>query len=831
MADATQERYTRKTMRPAGLVFFEEQEKPRQYVIFHRATVKGQCGMEVFTTTSLQVEYPFLDPEQCEIFTENGKWYFKNLSENVYTFVADNAVKPGETVPLQDCTVIRLVNERMLTAVFFEDYVSGRDWRILNMDDGRHEVTILEKGKEEEGASLVLSYEAGHWSMQEIHAARALHNGVPVSDKVKIRINDVIELGETRFIFEGAGLVYGYPIQTSGLSIQIDERSVHKALTKVTLLKDINLEINPGEMVLILGGSGAGKSTFVNAVTGYEKAKAKITEGDIDFYKDYGMVKHRIGFVPQENLLREEDTVYDTVKNAADMRLPKNMSPEEKSKKIAAVLETFGLSGRERELVSKLSGGQKKRLSICTEFVASPSLFILDEPDSGLDGIMATELMENLRMIACQGKMVLVITHQPDRVADLFDKVIVLAKSSATKVGQLAFYGGIQEARDFFGVDTMENVVKCINARNEGGEGRADEFIKKYKEYSAARGDERAVTFMDKDLDDAESFGKKAAKGASFEPDGAVQNLQYKSRAEQIPIYLGKQFRLLFYEKNWKVLPMSALIAFLVTYVLGSKMFRNMEFTKYGSLAVVCVCIWNGMFNSIQSICKERSIIKREHRAGLHISSYIVAHMIYQAVICLIQVIITIVIFRVFGMYFPNTGLITGSFTIDLGISMFLMTYAADMLALLASCISHTTTTAMTIVPFLLVIQLIFAGSIFPLERPGSKFLANFTISNWGIIAVNIAADYNSQDSIAIYTAVDAMKDSTDETLVKIHKVMQIPEVKKRIQGYTAQKLQDKKFEYTKPNLLKSWGILLLFAAIYVIIGTLFLEMIDKDKR
>ena len=96
---------------------------------------------------------------------------------------------------------------------------------------------------------------------------------------------------------------------------------------------------------------------------------------------------------------------------------------------------------------------------------------------------------------------------------------------------------------------------------------------------------------------------------------------------------------------------------------------------------------------------------------------------------------------------------------------------------------------------------------------------------------MNIAADYNSQDSIAIYTAVDAMKDSTDETLVKIHKVMQIPEVKKRIQGYTAQKLQDKKFEYTKPNLLKSWGILLLFAAIYVIIGTLFLEMIDKDKR
>ena len=827
-ADYQEMKVGRKKARPAGLVFFEEHEKPRQYVIFSRAQVRGQCPMEIFTTSSLQLEYSFLDEYQCEIFYENGRWYFTNLSENVYTFVADNSVKRGDTVPLDDCTVIRLINDQMLTAVFFEDYVSGRDWRILNIDDGRHEVVIQEQGNEE-GDSLVLSYEGGHWVMEEMNANTVMHNGVPVSDKVRIRINDVIQLGDTRFIFEGSGLVYGYPIQSSGLSIQIDERAVHKALTKVTLLKDINLEINPGDMVLILGGSGAGKSTFVNAVTGYEKAKATIRSGDVDFYKDYGAVKHRIGFVPQENLLREEDTVYATVENAAEMRLPKDMSAEEKKKRIAAVLETFGLSGRERELVSKLSGGQKKRLSICTEFVASPDLFILDEPDSGLDGIMATELMENLRMIACQGKMVLVITHQPDRVADLFDKVIVLAKSSETKVGQLAFYGGIQEAREFFGADTMENVVKCINATNEGGEGRADEFISKYKEYDAARGERQEAIFLEKGEDDS-VFERKHTK-IHEAANTRISDLKYKSRLEQIPIYLGKQFRLMFYEKNWKVLPMSAVIAFLVTYVLGNMMFRNMEFTKYGSLAVVCVCIWNGMFNSIQSICKERSIIKREHRAGLHISSYIIAHMIYQAFICLIQVAITIAIFRIFGMYFPNTGLLTGSFTIDLAISMFLMTYAADMLALMTSCIAHTTTMAMTIVPFLLVIQLVFAGSIFPLERPGAKFLANFTISNWGICAVNIASDYNSQDSIAIYTAVDAMRDSTDETLTKVHNVMQIPEVKKKIQAYTAQKLQEPKFEYSKSNLLKCWGILLLFGAVYILIGTLILELIDKDKR
>ena len=812
----------------AGLIFFEGKEKPRQYVIFQRALVKGQCSMEVFTTTSLQLEYSFLDKEQCEIYQRDGEWFYKNLSENVFTFVGGKHIGEGQEAHLHDGAVIRLINDRMLTAVFLENYVSGRDWRFLDMDNGLHHVSITEDGKGEGGAFLSLDYDSGIWTLREMNGANVLHNGKEVDQKVKIRIDDFIQIGDTRFFFEGSGLVYGYPIRERGLSIQIDERSAHKALSKITLLKDINLSVEPGEMVLILGGSGAGKSTFVNAVTGYEKAKATIKEGEYDYYRDYGQIKHRIGFVPQDNLMREEDTVGSTVKNAADMRLPKDMGSEEKQKRIAAVLETFGLSGREKEQVSKLSGGQKKRLSICMEFIASPSLFILDEPDSGLDGIMAKELMENLRLIACQGKIVMVITHAPDRVADLFDKVIVLAKSTETHVGQLAFYGGIQEARDFFGVQTMEDVVKRINAKNEGGEGRADEFIEKYKAYSAEREKKEFRVFEPEK--EAEGVGERLRKSVEKAREKG-RSVRYKSRLEQIPIYLGKQFRMLIGEMNWKVLPMAAIIAYLVVYVLGSSMFRNMEYTKYGSLAVVCVCIWNGMFNSIQVVCKERSIIKREHRAGLHISAYLAAHMIYQAVICILQVAISLFIFRFFGMYFPDTGLITGSFMIDLAITMFLTTYAADMLALMVSCISRTTTTAMTIMPFLLVVQLVFAGGIFPLNRPGSRILSRYTVSSWGIKAVNIASDYNSQKSSILYTALSSMKDSSDDMMVKIQNVMELEEVKDKVETYTASKLQEESFAYTKPNLLQSWGVLLLFSGIYAFIGLLFLEMIDQDKR
>lgn len=264
------------------------------------------------------------------------------------------------------------------------------------------------------------------------------------------------------------------------LKIRIEERSVWQRARKLMLLQDINMTINSGEMVLILGGSGAGKTTFMNAVMGYEKAQGKIMHGDVDIYQDFGSMKYKIGFVPQQDLLRGSDTVYDTVENAAEMKLPSSMHKGLKSQRIEKVLETLGLQRERESLVSKLSGGQRKRLSIAVEYIADPSLFFLDEPDSGLDGIMAKALMTNLRTIADEGKIVMVISHGPDRAAAMFDKVIVLAKSTRDNCGHLAFFGTVEEAYAFFETDTLEGVVKRINREDEGGDGLSDYYIEKY---------------------------------------------------------------------------------------------------------------------------------------------------------------------------------------------------------------------------------------------------------------------------------------------------------------------------------------------------------------
>lgn len=264
-----------------------------------------------------------------------------------------------------------------------------------------------------------------------------------------------------------------------GLTVNLTERTARDFLKKKVLLRDIHLSIPTGHMVLLLGGSGAGKTTFLNAVTGYEQADAEVILNGSNVYNNYESMKYDLGFVPQQDLMRTNDTVLWTLNNAASLRLPKTMSATGRSERVKQMLEKFGLTSVASSLVGKLSGGQRKRLSIAMEFISDPSLFILDEPDSGLDGIVARNLFESLRSIADEGKIVIVITHTPDRVIDLFDDVIVLAKD-AGRTGRLAFYGPVKEACGFFDKKSMEEILLSINQKDEGGEGRADEFIENY---------------------------------------------------------------------------------------------------------------------------------------------------------------------------------------------------------------------------------------------------------------------------------------------------------------------------------------------------------------
>lgn len=316
-------------------------------------------------------------------------------------------------------------------------------------------------------------------------------------------------------------------------------------------------------------------------------------------------------------------------------------------------------------------------------------------------------------------------------------------------------------------------------------------------------------------------------------------NIKHAGRFKQLIIYLGKFFRLFILQNDWKVLPMSAVIAALVSLAVGNGLFQTMEGTFQGTFALSCVCIWNGFFNSIQSICREREVVKREHRAGLHITSYVGAHLIYQAFLCAAQSIITVIVLAVTGVAYSGevvfSALLPGmiGFTTELYITLFLITYAADLMALMISAIVHTQMAAMTVMPFMLIIQLVFSGFI-ALPKSISE-VSDLMLSKWGVQGLCVISDYNDLQAVMVWNKMAASSDRIDiGGGVKLKDVMDIVE-EQGMRDTVLKKLgeanQRPDFASTLQNLGQCWGMLLVLSVVFAVITIVFLEFIDKDKR
>lgn len=266
------------------------------------------------------------------------------------------------------------------------------------------------------------------------------------------------------------------------------------------------------------------------------------------------------------------------------------------------------------------------------------------------------------------------------------------------------------------------------------------------------------------------------------------------SRFGQIKIYFGKCFRLFLSEKQWKNFLSTLLIMLIISLVTDADMFRTYAETKNGAFAVICACIWVGLFNSIQSICRERAIIKREHRTGLHISSYILAHVLYEAAMCAVEALLITVIVCLTNLgHLPPSGLLFGVI-VDFFLTFFLVTFSADMIAVLISSVVKKENTAMTVMPFVLIIQLVMSGSVFDLEG-ATKVISNITISKWGLNAICAIANTHDQVySSSRYLLVEGC----DPTI---------------------------------GNLLLIWLILLFFSALYILLSIVILKRVDKDHR
>ena len=216
-------------------------------------------------------------------------------------------------------------------------------------------------------------------------------------------------------------------------------------------------------------------------------------------------------------------------------------------------------------------------------------------------------------------------------------------------------------------------------------------------------------------------------------------------RRLQLNVYFHKYIRIFFNSKGlWKILS-TFIITGLVLLSTSSEAFIRYNETRTTSFAIVCACIWTGLFNSIEKICSERNSIRQEHKSGnVDYSIFLQAHMLVEFLLCLVEsIIISAMVLFVHGQRL-NVGESLDMFrVIFLSLSIFLIVYTSDILGLMISAIVRTNKSAMTIMPFALIFQLVLSDFIFELEG-WKRIFSNFTIAKWGLRALGISIDFNT---------------------------------------------------------------------------------------
>lgn len=218
------------------------------------------------------------------------------------------------------------------------------------------------------------------------------------------------------------------------------------------ILSDITGSVAPGQVMAIMGASGAGKSTFLDILA--HKSKRGAVSGRLFVNGrdvDPAVYKRVTGFVDQEDTLMSTLTVYETVLYSAVLRLPREMSLEAKRFRTLETMNELGILGIKDARIGEagkrsISGGEKRRVSIACELVTSPSMLFLDEPTSGLDSYNAFNVIESLVTLARDYNRTVVFTiHQPQsNIVSLFDRLLLLAK------GRMVYSGDFKRCQEHF---------------------------------------------------------------------------------------------------------------------------------------------------------------------------------------------------------------------------------------------------------------------------------------------------------------------------------------------------------------------------------------------
>ena len=491
-------------------------------------------------------------------------------------------------------------------------------------------------------------------------------------------IGDQLQMGPFFFRFDGRSLE-----RTSGLAgADIDVRKVHKSAGPITILDDVTLRIGRGQFVAILGPSGSGKSSLLDSLTGLRPAQGgSIRYDGVEFYDNYEQLRSLLGYVPQDDIVHRELTVAQALGFSAQLRLPRGTPRPEIRKLVQQTISRLGLEFRTTTPIHRLSGGQRKRVSVGVELLGRPTVLFLDEPTSGLDPASEFKMMELLRHLADGGCTVVCTTHVMENVF-LTDKLFIIA------AGKLIFQGGAQEAREHFGVGKLTMLFDRIEERH-ATEWRAD-F-------------EKLAGISDRPPENLKQTSSQIARLRAFATP--------PKPAAALPVLLRRQWTILNADrKNFLILfGQPLVIALLVAYVTDD--------TTLGLFFAYLGTLWFGCSNAAQEIVREIPIYRRERMVGLGRHQYLLSKFLLSGTLTALQGVFLYLCLWGARWYLyadPDFGVergISGSPLWQIG-SVLCTAYASVGIGFAISALARSEMQAVMIVPLILIPQILFSGLV-----------------------------------------------------------------------------------------------------------------------
>ena len=530
-------------------------------------------------------------------------------------------------------------------------------------------------------------------------------NGRRITGRTPIQPQDVIQIGP--FVLR-ADPQRGVAIFDTRAKTRIDVFQITKDVPnrsgrgKIRLLDEVSLSVQPNEFIGLLGPSGAGKSTLMDSLNGMRPASSgQVLVNNLDLYHHLESIKQSIGYVPQDDIIHRELTVFRTLYYVARLRLSRDISVREINQIVNEVMDVTGLSERRDVPISQLSGGQRKRVSIAVELITKPSVIFLDEPTSGLDPSTEEKVMKLFRQIAESGRTVILTTHAMENVK-LFDKIVVLMR------GKLVFYGAPEEALAHVGAssfkDLYDKLEEPIHERLKQSNGNlsreqiSEEVAEEWKRrFTTTEVFKRNVA---NPLTEVSSRPRQAAPAKRRTTVGdSVRQWGTLSR-RYMGVLTRDKFNLLI------LFGQAPIIAFLTYIVVGSNSPRDFPF-----FVLALVALWFGTSLAAREIIRERAVYNRERMVNLRLLPYVGSKVFVLTLIVSLQCLILFTTLKLLDV--TNLMSLPGRFGgIPQLIIMILTGMVGIGLGLFVSAVVKTSEMATSLVPLILIPQILFCGLV-----------------------------------------------------------------------------------------------------------------------